>query len=64
MSTACSAGGVFRADCYLPGGTNGAIGTRKISRMELNTAGATPGGIWPQAWAGVNGYNLVFNAFW
>lgn len=33
-------GSVFRADCYLPGGTNGAISTQKISSLKLNTRGS------------------------
>src|SRR5262249_15122319 len=33
-------GSVFKADCYLPSGTNGAISTQKISSLKLNKGGS------------------------
>ena len=33
-------GNVFRADCYLPSGTNGAISTQKISSLKLTKGGS------------------------
>ena len=33
-------GTVFKADCYLPSGTNGAISTQKISSLKLNKGGS------------------------
>ncbi|HTT24270.1 MAG TPA: protease pro-enzyme activation domain-containing protein [Candidatus Sulfotelmatobacter sp.] len=33
-------GSVFKADCYRPSGTNGAISTQKISTLKLNKGGS------------------------
>jgi hypothetical protein len=33
-------GTVYKADCYLPAGTNGAISTQKISSIKLNKGGS------------------------
>ena len=33
-------GSVFKADCYRPSGTNGAIGTQKISTIALKSGGS------------------------
>jgi hypothetical protein len=32
--------GVFKADCYLPSGANGAISTQKVSSLKLNKGGS------------------------
>ena len=32
-------GTVYKADCYLPSGTNGAISTQKISKLTLKNGG-------------------------